>query len=73
MNSTQTSDAIDSTHEFVGYDGVKVLTLWANTKTEATKKSEAFRSQGADLSRIFSEKGCLGKFRIVGHFYPKEK
>jgi hypothetical protein len=65
--------AVETTHSFTGNDGVKVLTSWTDTKFEAHQASEAFRNQGAYFTRTFTEKGCLGKYRITGHFYPEVK
>jgi hypothetical protein len=47
-------------------DGRKVATTWTTTRREAGVQAEAFRTEGAALSRIFTD-GRAG-FRIVGYF-----
>ena len=47
-------------------DGRKTLTTWTTQKSEAERKAQEFRSQGADLARIFTD-GRVG-YRIVGWF-----
>jgi len=53
---------------------VEVRTKWFDTKKEADKQADKYRTQGADLSQVFTEKGSvLGKYRVAGHFYQKKQ
>jgi len=47
-------------------DGARVVTTWTTKRGAATRAAEALRSEGAVLSRVFSD-GRAG-YRVVGYW-----
>lgn len=45
-----------------------VVTTWTTKRGDANRIAEKFRSDGADLARVFSD-GRAG-WRVVGYFFP---
>lgn len=71
---TDINDAIQTEHVAFfenwspGY-AMTVKTRWFNTKKEADTQANKYRAEGADLSRVMSERSnILGKYRVIGHF-----
>lgn len=67
------SDAISTEHvEFFADWSLEckcaVKTRWFDTKRMADAQAEVYRKEGADLARVLTDKGCLGKYRTVGYF-----
>lgn len=58
--------AIDSVHNFVGFDGTRYVTTWHDTKTQAIAAVAAHVAKGA-TSKCFG-KSVLGEYRVVGYY-----
>lgn len=66
MTNTNNTAAIDSVHNFVGFDGMRYVTTWHDTKAQADAAAAAHVTAGA-TSRVYGA-SVLGEYRVVGYY-----
>ena len=66
-NTNHSNAAIDSVHNFVGFDGTRYVTTWHDTKAQADAAVAAHVAAGASFSKRLPG-SVLGEYRVVGHY-----